>query len=80
VSLLGLSGYVDPSIMEPLVKGVEPYDVVFCVLHALARVSDLVVDWLHDWVMNQGDHKILLVKVLRFQLCKSSGHAFSFSC
>jgi hypothetical protein len=24
-------------------------------LHALACISDLVVDWLHDWIMSQED-------------------------
>ncbi|ELR17193.1 uncharacterized protein ACA1_058490 [Acanthamoeba castellanii str. Neff] len=61
--LLGLGGYPDPSHTEPLVKGVKPYNIMFCVLHALTHIGDLVVNWLHNWTMNQPDHQVLLVKL-----------------
>ncbi len=59
----GLGGSPDPSCTEPLVEGVEPYDIMFCILHALAHIGNLVVNWLHDWTMNQPDRQVLLVKV-----------------
>jgi hypothetical protein len=68
----GLGGYPDPSCTKPLVEGVEPYNVVFCILHALTCIGNLVVDWLHDWTMNQPDCQVLLVKVSCLCLTPSS--------
>jgi hypothetical protein len=68
----GLGSYPDPSCTKPLVEGVKPYDIIFCVLHTLTHIGDLVVDWLHNWTMNQPDRQVLLVKVSCLCLTPSS--------
>jgi hypothetical protein len=64
-------GYADTSQTDPMIPSLQPYDTVFCVLHALARIGDLIVDLLYDFIASQSQPAplIALVRSALVTLC-----------
>jgi hypothetical protein len=56
-------GYTDATKTDPMVPHLQPYDVVFCVLHALARIGDLIIDLLYDFISSYSQPAPLVAQV-----------------
>ncbi len=57
-------GYSNPERTDPMVPCLQPYNIVFCVLHALSRLGETLVDFLYDYVASQPQPAPLFTQVL----------------
>jgi hypothetical protein len=74
VAIPSCGGYLDASNTAPMVVSLRPYDVVFCVLHALCRVGELVADLIYDYVASQVNPAPLFTQVQNVLLGPVSLH------
>jgi hypothetical protein len=56
-------GYADAAQTNPMVQSLQPYDTVFCMLHALSHIGNLILDLLFDFVASQSQPAPLVALV-----------------